>query len=78
MLLAAEHSPASEAQETLNEMLVSLDLSPSNDPSEELAKQLFESEEMRQHLENLLMQDIEFPRPNRFSDLSELRGALLL
>ena len=75
----AEIPPPSEALENLNEMLAEFDLpqSQSEDPAS-LARRLFQSFEMKQHLENLEGQEVPLPRLNAVPSLTDLRSALLL
>lgn len=75
----AEIPPPSEARENLNEMLAGFDLpqSRSEEPTS-LARRLFDSPEMKQHLENLEGQEIRLPRLNAVPSLADLRSALLL
>lgn len=75
--LASQHQPQSEAVETLSEMILGLDLGPSDDV-ERMAIDIFNSPEMEQHLENLAMSETPFPRLRQIQDLTELRSALLL
>ena len=76
--LAREHRPIREAQEDLNEMLLSFDLPPSEEMPEQLARRLFESWEMGEYLQSLTM--LYGPRPKATStdSLESLRSALLL
>lgn len=76
--LALEHQPPEESQDVLNGMLAELNLAPSRQPPEELVGELFDSQELAQHLENLTMDGVPFPHPSKIDSLTSLRNALLL
>lgn len=74
--LLTEADPA-DAAETLKGMLEALDLGAPSDPREMLLA-LFDSPELRQHLETIEMEGVKLPRPGLIEDLDSLRSAMLL